>query len=63
MVSACKGCNHKKGGRTLHESRMALARQPFRPPSTPSYLFSSYIRAGERTWFKFLGVEDAAAAS
>ncbi len=33
------------------------------PPSTPSYLFSSYIRAGERKWFKFLGVEDSAAAS
>ena len=63
VVAACKGCNHKKGGRTLQESRMLLARPPFRPPSTPSYLFSSYIRAGERQWFKFLGVEDSAAAS
>jgi 5-methylcytosine-specific restriction endonuclease McrA len=63
VVAACKGCNHKKGGRTLQESHMALARPPFRPPSTPSYLFSSYIRAGERKWFKFLGVEDSAAAS
>ncbi len=63
VVAACKGCNHKKGGRTLQESHLSLARHPFRPPSTPSYLFSSYIRAGERTWFKFLGVEDSAAAS
>ena len=63
VVAACKGCNHKKGGRTLPESHMTLARPPFRPPSTPSYLFSSYIRAGERQWFKFLGVEDSAAAS
>src|ERR1700716_3385343 len=63
VVAACKGCNHKKGGRKLQESHLALARLPFRPPSTPSYLFSSYIRAGERQWFKFLGVEDSAAAS
>src|SRR5229473_5560301 len=63
VVAACKGCNHRKGGRTLQEARLTLARQPFRPPSTPSYLFSSYIRAGERKWFKFLGVEDSAAAS
>src|SRR5207244_13344256 len=63
VVAACKGCNHKKGGRTIQESNMTLARSPFRPPSTPSYLFSSYIRAGERKWFKFLGVEDSAAAS
>jgi len=63
VVAACKGCNHKKGGRTVTESRMTLLRPPFRPPSTPSYLFSSYIRGGERKWFKFLGVEDSAAAS
>jgi len=47
----------------VKESSMALARQPFRPPSTPSYLFSSYIRSGERQWFKFLGVEDSSAAA
>src|SRR5688572_16831889 len=63
VVAACKGCNHRKGGRTLSEAKMALQRAPFRPPSTPRYLFSSYIRAGERKWLKFLGVEDAAAAS
>ncbi|HUQ17144.1 MAG TPA: HNH endonuclease [Candidatus Saccharimonadales bacterium] len=63
VVAACKACNHRKGGRTVKESSMTLARQPFRPPSTPSYLFSSYIRSGERQWFKFLGVEDASAAA
>lgn len=63
VVAACKVCNHRKGGRTVKESSMTLARRPFRPPSTPSYLFSSYIRSGERQWFKFLGVEDASAAA
>jgi len=63
VVAACKACNHRKGGRTVKESSMTLARTPFRPPSTPSHLFSSYIRSGERQWFKFLGVEDASAAA
>lgn len=63
VVAACKHCNHRKGGRTAHEAHMSLLRQPFRPPATPRYLFSSYIRSGERTWLKFLGVEEAAAAS
>lgn len=63
VVAACKSCNHKKGGRTATEARMALLRLPVRPPSTPRYLFSSYIRAGERKWFKFLGVDDSVAAS
>ena len=62
VVAACKNCNHRKGGRTLAEAHMQLRRQPFRPPSTPRYLFSSYIR-GERKWLKFLGMEEEAAAS
>lgn len=63
VVAACKSCNHRKGGRSANEARMTLLRQPFRPPATPRYLYSSYIRAGERKWLKFLGVDDSAAAS
>jgi len=63
VVTACKHCNHRKGGRTVSEARMALLRPPFRPPATPRYLFSSYIRSGERSWLKFLGVDETAAAS
>ena len=63
VVAACKSCNHRKGGRTATEARMALLRLPFRPPSTPRYLYSSYVRAGERSWSKFLGMEEPAAAS
>jgi 5-methylcytosine-specific restriction endonuclease McrA len=63
VVTACKSCNHRKGGRTAAEAHMPMLRAPFRPPSTPRYLFSSYIRSGERTWLKFLGVDETAAAS
>ncbi|OLC54980.1 MAG: hypothetical protein AUH85_10390 [Chloroflexi bacterium 13_1_40CM_4_68_4] len=62
VVAACKSCNHRKGGKTLHESRMRLVRDPFRPPSTPQYLFSSYLKT-ETSWRKFLGIEQAAVNS
>lgn len=58
VVAACKVCNHRKGGKTLQETHMHLVRRPFRPPSTPRYLFSSYLKT-EHTWHKFLGVEAA----
>ncbi|MBI2773006.1 MAG: HNH endonuclease [Chloroflexi bacterium] len=63
VVTACKHCNHRKGGRTVSEARMALLKVPFRPPATPRYLFASYVRSGERSWLKFLGVDETAAAS
>jgi len=60
VVAACRHCNHKKGGRTLAESKMQLLRQPKRPPATPTYLYSSYVRGGEHTWAKFIGLDEAA---
>jgi len=60
VVAACRACNHRKGGRTLSESHMTLLRQPKRPPATPTYLYSSYVRAGEHAWAKFIGMEEAA---
>src|SRR2546428_12886751 len=63
VVAACKHCNHRKGGRTLGEARMTLRRVPVRPPATPAYLYAPYVRAGGRAWGKFLGLDEAAAAS
>jgi len=60
VVASCRSCNHKKGGRTLVESRMQLLRMAKRPPATPTYLYSSYVRGGERNWAKFIGLEEAA---
>ena len=38
-------------------------RVPVRPPATPQYLYASYVRAGERTWSKFIGLDESAVAS
>jgi hypothetical protein len=42
---------------------MTLLRLPVRPPATPQYLYAPYVRAGERTWSKFIGLGESAVAS
>jgi 5-methylcytosine-specific restriction endonuclease McrA len=53
VVAACPQCNRRKGGRTLTEARMRLARQPFEPRATAQYLFGSYSE-GNGTWARYL---------
>lgn len=36
IVTACKPCNQKKGGRTPHQAKMDLVRTPFRPNWLPA---------------------------
>lgn len=43
IVTACAACNHKKGGRTLHECGMVLKRVPKSPPNSAMYLFQHYL--------------------
>ena len=43
LVAACRGCNHRKGGRTPSEARMRLRRKPLRPVATPGMLFARYM--------------------
>ena len=35
IVCACVACNVRKGGRTPHEARMHLIRQPVKPRRSP----------------------------
>lgn len=35
IVTACRDCNHKKGGRTPEEARMKLLKKPIQPEWTP----------------------------
>lgn len=43
LVTACKTCNHRKGGRTPEEARLRLVRPPFEPRSDVYSLFTPYL--------------------
>ena len=43
LVTACTTCNHRKGGKTLEESRLRLTRPPFEPRSDVYSLFTPYL--------------------
>lgn len=55
LVSACKSCNHRKGGKTIHEARMQLAREPFRPRAGAYYTIQRKVHQSVRDeWSKFI---------
>lgn len=55
LVSACRSCNHRKGGRTPEEARMRLIRPPFRPFASPYYTIERRLQGlGREEWRKFL---------
>ena len=43
LVTACKGCNHRKGGKTLEEARLRLQRPPYEPRNDIYSLFTPYL--------------------
>ncbi|MCS7051737.1 MAG: HNH endonuclease, partial [Thermomicrobium sp.] len=60
VVSACRTCNHRKGGKSLVEARMQLLRQPFEPRPSRYYLVSRLLRSPvHESWLKFLPDLDA----
>ncbi|HEX6290845.1 MAG TPA: HNH endonuclease [Herpetosiphonaceae bacterium] len=55
LVSACRQCNHRKGGRTPEEARMKLHKLPYRPSAGPYYAIERRLRDGAyEEWRKFL---------
>ena len=53
LVSACKVCNHRKGGKTLEEARMSLRRVPYQPKVTAYYVLHHYLESYAE-WQKFI---------
>jgi 5-methylcytosine-specific restriction endonuclease McrA len=53
LVTACSICNHKKGGRTLHNAGMKLLRTPQPPPANAVYIFSKHNQF-KIDWMPFL---------
>jgi len=55
LVSACRTCNHRKGGKSLAEARMQLKRQPFEPRPGAYYTIERRVESGiHPDWEKFL---------
>jgi hypothetical protein len=55
LVSACRNCNHRKGGRTPEEARMRLRSVPRRPHAGPYYAIERRLRDGAyQEWRPYL---------
>jgi 5-methylcytosine-specific restriction endonuclease McrA len=55
LVSACKPCNHRKGGKSLGEARMTLRRNPVEPRPGMYYTIQRRLDAMvDDAWQKFL---------
>ena len=55
LVSACRPCNHRKGGKTLEEARMRLPKPPKRPQPTQYFLWVQRLNGNaSQAWLKFL---------
>ncbi len=55
LVSACKPCNHRKGGKSLGEARMQLKRAPAEPRAGQYYTIERRLDAAVNDgWSKFL---------
>jgi 5-methylcytosine-specific restriction endonuclease McrA len=65
LVSACRSCNHRKGGKSLAEARMHLARTPREPRANVYHMVYRYLETGPlNEWLIYLpGMQPAASSS
>ena len=64
LASACKECNHRKGGRTHEEARMRLKKSPNEPRAGAYYAIQRRLAERPRTdWLPFIPGANLAAAS
>jgi 5-methylcytosine-specific restriction endonuclease McrA len=55
LVSACKPCNHRKGGRLPEEARMTLLREPRQPVVSRYYWVHQHLHGSyDPNWVKFI---------
>jgi len=61
LVSACRTCNHRKGGKTVQEARMRLKREPIEPRAGAYYTIQRRLNSSVTDeWRKFIpGFEPA----
>jgi 5-methylcytosine-specific restriction endonuclease McrA len=61
LVSACRSCNHRKGGKSVEEAKMSLRRVPFQPRISTYYMLNQYL-ASYAEWQKFVPEWEAGSA-
>jgi 5-methylcytosine-specific restriction endonuclease McrA len=55
LVSACRPCNHRKGGKTLVEARMKLAHEPRQPKANIYHIVYRYVQQTPfEEWVQYL---------
>ena len=55
LVSACKTCNHRKGGRLLEEARMSPLKEPRQPHVSRYYWVHQHLTGNyDPAWVKFI---------
>lgn len=55
LVSACKDCNHRKGGKSPEEARMKLLSSPHEPKISSYYIFLRKLESSPNDgWEKFI---------
>ena len=55
LVSACRSCNHRKGGKLLTDSKMRLSRLPFEPKAGRYYTIQRRMSAVvSDSWLRFI---------
>jgi len=62
VVTACRACNHRKGGKTLQEARLRLTYEPREPSASQYYVIERRLRQPYASvWLPFLpGLEASA---
>ncbi|MEX2162072.1 MAG: HNH endonuclease [Anaerolineales bacterium] len=53
LVTACRGCNHRKGGRMVEGAGMALLRKPQTPSASAQYIFGRYL-SNNQEWSNYI---------
>jgi 5-methylcytosine-specific restriction endonuclease McrA len=60
LVTACRSCNHRKGGKLVNEARMKLMQTPFEPRAGAYYAIERRLQTSAvDSWLKFLPGLDA----
>lgn len=57
VVTCCKSCNYKKGGRTPQEAGMKLLREPSRPLWLPFIQMGLYLKELPSSWLDYFYCE------